>query len=79
MAAGLLIRDEASNAVSEYKLKEITMSDPMVLATQQWLNKTYKGKAGYTSIKENGETGWDTIYALLQALQIELGIYSYGR
>ena len=74
MAAGLLIRDEASNAVSEYKLKEITMSDPMVLATQQWLNKTYKGKAGYTSIKENGETGWDTIYALLHALQIELGI-----
>lgn len=48
----------------------------MVLATQQWLNKTYKGKQGYSTIKENGQTGWDTIYALLHALQIELGITS---
>ena len=52
------------------------MSDKMVLATQQWLNETYKNKTGYVSIKENGETGWNTIYALRRALQIELGIIS---
>lgn len=52
------------------------MSDKMVLATQQWLNETYKNKTGYVSIKENGETGWNTIYALRRALQIELGITS---
>ena len=50
------------------------MTDTMVLATQKWLNETYKGKQGFTAIKENGQTGWDTIYALLHALQIELGI-----
>ena len=50
------------------------MSDQMVLKTQQWLNNTYRGKTGYTVIPENGNTGWTTIYALLHALQIELGI-----
>ena len=53
------------------------MSDPMVLKTQQWLNKTYSGKEGYgNNIPENGNTGWTTIYALLRAFQIELGIKS---
>ena len=46
----------------------------MVLATQQWLNKTYTGRAGYNSVEETGNTGWPTIYALTRALQIELGI-----
>lgn len=50
------------------------MSDEMVLKTQQWLNTTYRGKTGYSEIPENGNTGWTTIYALLHALQIELGI-----
>ena len=50
------------------------MSDIMVLKTQQWLNTTYGGMTGYTIIPENGITGWTTIYALLHALQIELGI-----
>lgn len=50
------------------------MSDIMVLKTQQWLNTTYGGMTGYTLIPENGNTGWTTIYALLHALQIELGI-----
>lgn len=50
------------------------MSDKMVLETQKWLNNTYRGKTGYTVIPENGNTGWTTIYALLHALQIELGI-----
>ncbi|TAI26576.1 DUF1906 domain-containing protein [Bacillus velezensis] len=48
--------------------------DEMVLETQQWLNKTYKGRHGYNKVPENGKTGWDTIYGLTRALQIELGI-----
>lgn len=49
-------------------------SDPYVLNVQKWVNDTYRGKTGYTEIPENGKTGWTTIYALLHALQIELGI-----
>ncbi|OIK20004.1 glycoside hydrolase domain-containing protein [Bacillus amyloliquefaciens] len=48
--------------------------DEMVLETQQWLNDTYKGRHGYNKVPENGKTGWDTIYGLTRALQIELGI-----
>lgn len=48
--------------------------DPMVRITQQWLNDTYGGHAGYNSITVDGLTGWQTIYALTRALQIELGI-----
>ena len=50
------------------------MADKMVLKTQQWLNQTYNNKTGYVSVTENGNTGWNTIYALRRALQIELGI-----
>lgn len=50
------------------------MADSMVLKTQQWLNQTYNGKTGYISVTEDGYTGWNTIYALRRALQIELGI-----
>ena len=50
------------------------MSDQMVLQTQQWLNRTYRNKTGFNTIKEDGETGWGTIHALTRALQIELGI-----
>lgn len=48
--------------------------DTMVLKTQQWLNQTYEGRTGYVSVTESGNTGWNTIYALRRALQIELGI-----
>ncbi len=48
--------------------------DEMVLLTQEWLNETYKGKSGYNPIEENGKTGWETMYALTRALQLELGI-----
>ncbi|MEL3986628.1 glycoside hydrolase domain-containing protein [Bacillus velezensis] len=48
--------------------------DEMVLETQQWLNETYKDRHGYNKVPENGKTGWDTIYGLTRALQIELGI-----
>lgn len=46
----------------------------MVLTTQQWLNSTYGNKTGFGSVQETGNTGWDTINALIRALQIELGI-----
>lgn len=45
--------------------------DAMVKKVQQWLNKTYTGKDGYTPISEDGTTGWGTTNALLVALQIE--------
>ncbi len=54
--------------------EKATTGDPYVLAVQEWVNETYRGKTGYTEIQENGKTGWPTIYALLHALQIELGI-----
>ena len=50
--------------------------DQMVLKTQQWLNKTYKGRSGYVEITEDGVTGWNTMKALITGLQIELGISS---
>lgn len=50
------------------------MTDQMVLKTQQWLNRTYKGRTGFGSVPEDGHTGWDTINGLIRALQIELGI-----
>lgn len=50
------------------------MTDQMVLKTQQWLNRTYRSKAGFGSVVEDGYTGWGTINALIRALQIELGI-----
>lgn len=50
--------------------------DQMVLKTQQWLNRAYRGMTGWydKDIPENGDTGWRTINALTRALQIELGI-----
>jgi len=48
--------------------------DVMVLRTQQWLNRTYSGRTGYVEVSETGNTGYNTIYALTRALQIELGI-----
>lgn len=50
------------------------MTDQMVLKTQQWLNTTYGSRIGFGSVEETGNTGWATIYGLIRALQIELGI-----
>ncbi|HAT1362539.1 TPA: peptidoglycan-binding protein, partial [Corynebacterium striatum] len=50
------------------------MTDQMVLKTQQWLNRTYRSKAGFGSVIEDGYTGWGTVNALIRALQIELGM-----
>lgn len=52
------------------------MSDRMVLATQEWLNTTYGNDSRFVRVTENGNTGWNTIYGLRRALQIELGIQS---
>lgn len=50
--------------------------DERVLEVQQWLNKTYykDNSDDFNKVKEDGITGWSTIYALRRALQIELGI-----
>lgn len=48
--------------------------DERVLQTQQWLNATYRGRTGYNPVIEDGKTGWNTIYSLTRALQLELGI-----
>lgn len=48
--------------------------DEQVKKTQEWLNKTYKNVSGYEKVKENGQTGWPTIYALREGLQHEVGI-----
>ena len=42
------------------------MADQMVLKTQQWLNSTYGNKTGFGSVQETGNTGWDTINALIR-------------
>lgn len=50
--------------------------DVMVCLTQKWLNQEYGDVEGFIKVTENGETGWNTIYALIRALQYELGITS---
>lgn len=50
------------------------MADIMVLATQAWLNDTYGNDSRFKRVSEDGMTGWETIYGLTRALQIELGI-----
>ena len=50
------------------------MADEMVLETQQWLNNNYGNVLGFEKVKEDGKTGWPTIYALIRGLQHELGI-----
>lgn len=51
------------------------MADEMVKETQVWLNKTYKGKTGFTTFTNeelDGVTGQGTFKRLIQALQIEV-------
>lgn len=51
-----------------------TKMDQYVLNAQTWLNDTFRGKNGYEEVPENGKTGWPTIYGLIRAFQICLGI-----
>lgn len=48
--------------------------DAMVLATQKWLNSTYGNDSRFNRVTEDGLTGWNTIYGLRRALQIEENI-----
>lgn len=50
--------------------------DHRVMEVQEWLNETYKQymPTRFKRVKENGKTGWDVIYGLRRALQIELDI-----
>ena len=48
--------------------------DPYVRATQEWLNTTYGSNNNFGSVPVTGFTGWPTVYGLLRALQLELGI-----
>ncbi|MEV4345213.1 glycoside hydrolase domain-containing protein [Actinoplanes sp. NPDC049596] len=48
--------------------------DQMVLRAQRWVNATYGSVAGYNRCAEDGNTGWQTIFSLTRALQVELGI-----
>ncbi|WP_043684577.1 glycoside hydrolase domain-containing protein [Streptomyces xylophagus] len=49
------------------------MADEMVLRAQKFVNETYGNIIGMT-VEEDGQTGWNTMYALTRALQYELGI-----
>lgn len=52
------------------------MADPMVQATQEWLNATYGQASWFEPIPPDrlGKTGWTTMFALTRALQYELDI-----
>ncbi|WP_432828271.1 glycoside hydrolase domain-containing protein [Dactylosporangium sp. CA-092794] len=50
--------------------------DEMVLRAQRWVNATYSSVPGYNRCAEDGSTGWQTMFSLTRALQIELGITS---
>ncbi|WEE35732.1 glycoside hydrolase domain-containing protein [Lactiplantibacillus paraplantarum] len=50
------------------------MADEQVLKVQKWLNSTYSDISGFDYVKENGQTGWNTIYGLREGLQHELKV-----
>lgn len=52
--------------------------DEKVLEVQEWLNKTYGNNSQYKEIDEDGITGTKTCRALIQGLQIELGVSADG-
>lgn len=48
--------------------------DEWLLKTQRWLNRTYGADSRFDKVPEDGTTRATTVYGLLHALQIELGI-----
>ncbi|WP_037680978.1 glycoside hydrolase domain-containing protein [Streptomyces griseus] len=50
------------------------MADERVLRAQRFINDTYGGVPGITKVEETGVVDWPTVYALVRALQYELGI-----
>jgi len=57
-----------------YKEKGDNEMDPMVLASQEYLNATYGTNPGFNTISEDGVTGWQTINAIIRGFQIDKGI-----
>ncbi|MCX5010464.1 DUF1906 domain-containing protein [Streptomyces sp. NBC_00555] len=49
------------------------MADEMVMRAQRFVNTTYGDRIGMT-VDEDGRVGWNTMYALTRALQVELRI-----
>lgn len=52
--------------------------DAPVYFTQVWLNETYGYHQSWVALEEDGITGWGTIYGLVRALQIYLGVTADG-
>ncbi|RMI44816.1 hypothetical protein [Streptomyces triticirhizae] len=50
------------------------MADEMVRAAQRFINTVYSDVSGIPRLEEDGQTGWDVMFALTRALQYELGI-----
>ncbi|MGW2387447.1 glycoside hydrolase domain-containing protein [Streptomyces sp. NPDC001658] len=50
------------------------MADEMVLRAQRFINSTYGDVPGITKVDETGVVTWPTLFALIRALQYELGI-----
>jgi peptidoglycan hydrolase-like protein with peptidoglycan-binding domain len=55
-----------------------TVVDYRVQDSQAWLNRTYGDLIGWEALDEDGITGWQTIYGLRRALQVELGVFPLG-
>lgn len=53
--------------------------DSKVLQVQQWLNKKYSSNANYTQITEDGNTGNETVTAIIKGFQIETGVTVDGK
>ena len=54
------------------------LADIYVYAAQKWVNATYGSVAKYVRCPENGRTGWSTVEAFTQGLQLELGVPATG-
>jgi peptidoglycan hydrolase-like protein with peptidoglycan-binding domain len=50
--------------------------DPKVKEAQEWLNETYGSYASFKPLEVDGKTGYSTVYNLIVALQIEIGLAS---
>lgn len=54
--------------------QEVNNMSQEVLNAQQWLNSTYGSNPKYIHVEETGYPGTATSYALVSAMQIELGL-----
>jgi peptidoglycan hydrolase-like protein with peptidoglycan-binding domain/uncharacterized protein YxeA len=63
-----------TGAIEENKNIVEDCNDQKVLEAQQWLNRTYAGKKGFSPVPEDGKPGVILSQTFVSALQIELGI-----